>query len=107
MRTRPANAADNLVGAEFSHVEGLELRKHPGGAAAAAASGKGGDGIHGGIFGYDIREHAHLLRHGREGKILIPLNHSIEAAGILLGEKSFGSNPEKIDVETNGADGYE
>ena len=47
-----------------------------------------------GILQDDVSELAHFLGHGREGKVLIALDQAADAAGVLLREKSLGSNRE-------------
>src|SRR5216683_3471020 len=99
------NAGDDLIHAELAFAERLELAEHASGAAAAAATGKGCDGVHRGVLHDDVGELAHFLGHGGEGKILIALNHPAEPAGVLLREKALGSLDKEIDVEANGAEG--
>ncbi len=44
---------------------------------------------------------AQLLRHGREGKILIALDEPTEFAGILLREESLGRLDKQVEVQAN------
>src|SRR5712692_2690688 len=95
------NARNDLINGELAVAERLELAEHAGGAAAAAATGKGCDGIDRGVLQDDVGELTHLLGHGREGKILIALDQPTEAAGILLRKEALGSLDEEIEVQTN------
>src|SRR5260370_9648613 len=82
-------------------VERVELAEHAGRAATAAATNEGSDGIHGGILKDYVRELAQLLRHGREGKILIALDEPTEFAGILLREEALGRLDKQVEIQAN------
>src|SRR5579871_5167469 len=98
MRRRLANAGNHLVRADLAFIERLELREQTRSASTAAASGKGCDGVHAGIFGNNFCEGAHFLGHGREGKVLIALNEACNPAGVLLREKTLRGDDEEVDV---------
>ena len=99
-----AEARDHLIGADFSLLERLELGKHASGIAAASA-GEGRYRIHGRIFHDDFDERLHLLGKGAEGDGLVGLNGTVDAPSILLREKALRHNLEKIEIQTDGADG--
>src|SRR6266487_5406212 len=105
LRGLRANPGDDLIGAEFPLAERLELGEHARGASAAAAAGEGGNGIDGRILQDDVGEDAHLLRHGREGQILIALDEAGDAAGVLLREEALRSPYKEINVQAHGAQG--
>src|SRR6266849_1488177 len=100
-----AYARNHLVGAYLALAEGFELHKHARSAAASTTAGEGTHGVHRRILRDDIGEHAHLLRHGRERKVLIALDLAVEPTGILLREEALRSDPKEIDIEANGANG--
>ena len=100
-----ANAGDDLVGTELALVEWLELAEHSRGAPAAAATGERSDGINGRILHDNIGEFAHLLGHGREGKILVTLDQTIDAAGVLLREETLRRFDKQINVQADRAEG--
>src|SRR2546422_8591492 len=105
LRGLRANPGDDLIGADLALAERLELGEHARGAATAAAAGEGGDGIDGWILQDDVGEHAHLLRHGREGQILIAVDEAGDAAGVLLREEALRSHYKEINVRAYGAQG--
>src|SRR5262249_2071682 len=107
MRARLANTRDNLVGAQFAFAERLKLSEHAGGAAAAAASGKRSDRLHRGIFSNYVRKDAHLLRHRSEGKILISLDETGDAPGVLLREEPFWRQYKQIHIQANRANRHQ
>src|SRR3981081_2169317 len=100
-----ANAADDLIRAEFAFAERLELGEHARGAATVAAAGESGDGINSGILHDDVGKFTHLLGHGGEGKILIALDQTVDAAGVLLREEALGRPDKQINVQADRAEG--
>ena len=100
----PRNAGDDQVGAKLTLFQGLQLREHACGAGAVSAAGKRSYRVDGWISSNDIREGAHLFRHFGKRSVLVSLNEAIDAAGILLGKKSFVDGAKHLNAEKRGAE---
>src|SRR5262249_23753199 len=99
-----AQASDYLVGAHFSFIQWLQLSEHARSACPVPAAGESGHTVDGRIGHDDVVKLLQLFGHGGEGDVLIALDITVDAAGVLLREKTLGNRNIKIAGDDNGDD---
>src|ERR1700730_15222225 len=102
-----AKTSNHLVGADLAFFQRLELHEHSGGICAITTSGERRYSIDRRVRLDDLGESDHFRRDGGEGDVLVPLNEPVDAAGILLREKTHVRDLVEINVQTHGGEGDE
>ena len=101
-----AQPGNHLVGSGLAHPDRFELHVYIGGVATeASAAGfrrPCGDGFDVGIFTNLLLEPEGFLNQRLVGNMLVADDETIDAAGILLGEKSLGNLDVEVDVGGQG-----
>ena len=93
-----AQPADDLVGAEVAFFEWLERDKHAAGVGRSPLpSGERHDTVDGRVLAHGLGKTSQQVLHRPIGHILVRLDRTDDAAGILLREKSLGDDDVQID----------
>src|SRR5208283_139478 len=94
----------HLAGTRVALIEGFQTQVNEAAIGGPAAARERHDILHGGIRFDDTHDARRSHLHGLEGNVLRALYAAEDNAIVLLREESFGDDPKKEKVKSNGED---